>query len=158
VLRTKPSEDSQNARPIRPAHIPLVAPGTPRHTHEPKHAAAISAQRNRRSAGHGTVGIVSRPPDGGSVTRHISRDLPSDAGSVRWRVEVVRGAPFKSIEEEKGLGGWGPAPRRGIRTVGITDSAITGSRPLGPPRHLHRCRLPRGRRPVTRGDRNSAAW
>jgi hypothetical protein len=37
---------------------------------------------------------------------------------------VVRGALFKRIEEEKGLGGWAPAPRRGIRTVGITDSAI----------------------------------
>jgi len=38
---------------------------------------------------------------------------------------VVRGALFKRIEEEKGLGGWAPAPRRGIRTVGITDSAIS---------------------------------
>jgi hypothetical protein len=65
------------------------------------------------------------PPDGGSVTRQVSRVLPSDAGSVRWRVEVVRGALFKRIEEEKGLGGWAPAPRRGIRTVGITDSAIS---------------------------------
>jgi hypothetical protein len=36
---------------------------------------------------------------------------------------VVRGAFFKRIEEE-GLGGWAPAPRRCIRTVGITDSAI----------------------------------
>ena len=38
---------------------------------------------------------------------------------------MVRGALFKRIEEEKGLGGWAPAPRRGIRTVGITDSAIS---------------------------------
>jgi hypothetical protein len=37
---------------------------------------------------------------------------------------VVRGALFKRIEEEKGLGGWALAPRRGIQTVGITDSAI----------------------------------
>jgi hypothetical protein len=37
---------------------------------------------------------------------------------------VVRGTLFKRIEEETGLGGWTPAPRRGIRTVGITDSAI----------------------------------
>ena len=36
---------------------------------------------------------------------------------------MVRGAFFKRIEEE-GLGGWAPAPRRCIRTVGITDSAI----------------------------------
>ena len=40
-------------------------------------------------------------------------------------VEVFRGAPFKRIEEEKGLGGWAPASRRGIQTVGITDSAIS---------------------------------
>ena len=54
---------------------------------------------------------------------------------------MVRGALFKRIEEEKGLGGWAPAPRRGIRTVGITDSAITdahGTRPGG--------RAPRQRR------------
>jgi hypothetical protein len=38
---------------------------------------------------------------------------------------VAGGALFKRIEEEKGLGGWAPASRRGIRTVGITDSAIT---------------------------------
>ena len=38
---------------------------------------------------------------------------------------MVRGALFKRTEEEKGLGGWAPAPRRGIRTVGITDSAIS---------------------------------
>ena len=38
---------------------------------------------------------------------------------------MVRGALFKRIEEEKGLGGWAPAPRRGIQTVGIPDSAIT---------------------------------
>ena len=63
---------------------------------------------------------------------------------------MVRGALFKRIEEEKGLGGWAPAPRRGIRTVGITDSAITGPRQLGPARHLHRRRLPCGRRPVSR--------
>jgi hypothetical protein len=44
-------------------------------------------------------------PDGGSMTRQVSRVLPSDAGSVRWKVEVIRGAFFKRIEEEKGLGG-----------------------------------------------------
>src|SRR5216683_1460570 len=38
-----------------------------------------------------------------------------------------RGALFKRIEEEKGLGGWAPTPRRGIPRVGITDSAITGN-------------------------------
>jgi hypothetical protein len=59
------------------------------------------------------------------VTRHVSRVLPSDAGSVRWRVEVAGGALFKLIEEEKGLGGWAPAPRRGIPTVLISDSAIS---------------------------------
>ena len=37
---------------------------------------------------------------------------------------MAGGALFKRIEEEKGLGGWAPAPRRGIRTVGIPDSAI----------------------------------
>ena len=37
---------------------------------------------------------------------------------------MIRGALFKRIEEEKGLGGWAPTPRQGIRTVGITDSAI----------------------------------
>ena len=37
---------------------------------------------------------------------------------------MVRGALFKRTEEEKGLGGWAPVPRRGIRTVGITDCAI----------------------------------
>jgi hypothetical protein len=57
------------------------------------------------------------------VTRQVSRLLPSDAGSVRWRVEVVRGALFKRIEEEKGLGGWAQAPRRGIRIVVIPESA-----------------------------------
>lgn len=43
---------------------------------------------------------------------------------------MVGGALFKRIEEEKGLGGWAPAPRRGIRTVGITDSAIRSQRRL----------------------------
>jgi hypothetical protein len=33
----------------------------------------------------------------------VSRVLPSDAGSVRWRVEAVGGALVKRIEEEKGL-------------------------------------------------------
>ena len=37
---------------------------------------------------------------------------------------MVRGALFKRIEEEKGLGGLAPAPGRGIRTVLISDSAI----------------------------------
>jgi hypothetical protein len=32
---------------------------------------------------------VPAPPDGCSVTRHVSRVLPSDAGSVRWRVEAL---------------------------------------------------------------------
>ena len=83
---------------------------------------------------------VLRPSDGGSVTRQVSRVLPSDAGSVRWRVEVIRGALFKRTEEEKGLGGWAPAPRRGIRTVGITDSAISdlpGRSHRSPPRLHH---------------------
>jgi hypothetical protein len=39
---------------------------------------------------------------------------------------VVGGALFKRTEEEKRLSGWAPAPGRGIRTVGITDSAIKG--------------------------------
>ena len=38
---------------------------------------------------------------------------------------MAGGALFKRTEEEKGLSGWAPAPRRGIRTVGITDSAIS---------------------------------
>ena len=38
---------------------------------------------------------------------------------------MVRGALFKRIEEEKGLGGLAPAPGRGIRTVLISDSAIS---------------------------------
>ena len=38
---------------------------------------------------------------------------------------MAGGALFKRIEEEKGLGGWAPALRRGIRTVGITDCAVT---------------------------------
>ena len=37
-------------------------------------------------------------------------------------VGVARGALFKRIEEEKGFGGWDPTPRRGIQTVGITES------------------------------------
>ena len=37
---------------------------------------------------------------------------------------MVGGALFKRTEEEQGLGGWAPARRRGIRTVGISDSAI----------------------------------
>ena len=52
------------------------------------------------------------PPDGGTVTRQVSRVLPSDEGSVRCRVEVAKGALFKRIEEEKGLGDWAPLPRR----------------------------------------------
>ena len=43
---------------------------------------------------------------------------------------MVRRALFKRIEEEKGLGGWALAPRRGIQTVGITDSAITHTQGL----------------------------
>jgi hypothetical protein len=58
------------------------------------------------------------------LTRRVSRAIPSDAGSARLKVEVVRGALFKRIEEEKGLGGWTLTLRRGIRTVGIPDSAI----------------------------------
>jgi hypothetical protein len=38
---------------------------------------------------------------------------------------VAGGALFKRTEEEKGLSGWALVPRRGIRTVGIPDSAIT---------------------------------
>ena len=109
----------------------------------------ISWARNRRSASHGRIGIAFCAPDGGSVTKQVSRVLPSDAGSVRWRVEVVRGALFKRTEEEKGLGGWAPVPRRGIRTVGITDSTITGPRQSGPARHVYSRRLRRRSHPVT---------
>ena len=53
------------------------------------------------------------PPGGGSVTRQVSRVLPSDAGSVRWRVEAVRGALFKRIEEEQGVGWLGSGAQAG---------------------------------------------
>ncbi len=107
----------------------------------------------------------SAPPDSGRLTRHVSRTLPSDAASVRWKVEAAGGALFKRIEEEKGLDGCTPSSRRGIRTVGIPDSAITGPRQPGPARHVHCRRLRRGRRPVTRTSRQfhlaacgHAAW
>ena len=58
---------------------------------------------------------------------------------------MVRGALFKRTEEEKGLGGWAPAPRRGIRTVAIPESARErekkGSQQSGPPLELHPGRL-----------------
>jgi len=46
---------------------------------------------------------------------------------------VVGGALFKRIEEEKGLGGWAPARRRGIRTVSISDCAVTIDRAAADP-------------------------
>ncbi len=53
---------------------------------------------------------------------------------------MVRGALFKRIVEETGLDAWAPAFWRGIRTVGLTDSAITGPQQPGPPPQLHpRC-------------------
>ena len=40
-----------------------------------------------------------------------------------------RRALFKRIEEEKGLGGWAPAPRRGIQTV--EDHNLVGPEDAG---------------------------
>ena len=37
------------------------------------------------------------------MTRQVSRVLPSDAGSVRWTVEVAGGAPLRRTKEEKGF-------------------------------------------------------
>ena len=42
---------------------------------------------------------------------------------------MARGALFKRIEEEKGLGGWAPAPRRGIQTV--EDHNLVGPEDAG---------------------------
>ena len=50
---------------------------------------------------------------------------------------MVGGALFKRIEEDKGLGGWALAPRRGIRTVGIPESTRSGSYQSRPPPQLH---------------------
>ena len=124
----------------------------PREFHQTDEKPQVSRSQQGRNSGPRLLG-------GGGMTRHVSRVPPSDAGSARWRVEVVRGALFKRIEEEKGLGGWAPAPRRGIRTVGIPDSAIKDHRPdsaaaLGAGhqgQHQRRARHPRPRRPARPG-------
>jgi hypothetical protein len=67
------------------------------------------------------------------VTRHVSkcqwpRVLPSDAGSVRWKVEVAGGALLKRPEEEKGFGWLGSGAQAG---------AFGQLRYLSPPGHSH---------------------
>jgi hypothetical protein len=42
------------------------------------------------------------PPDGDSVTRQVSRVLPSDAGSVRWTFEVVNGRSSSASRKRRG--------------------------------------------------------
>jgi hypothetical protein len=87
----------------------------------------ISRERNRRSPGRGGVGIAfwtfeQRPSDQACLRTHPfwCRIRPPEGRGGRP-------ALFKRIEEEKGLCGWTPSHRRGIRTVAISHSAITGA-------------------------------
>ena len=92
------------------------------------------------------------PPDRGRLTRHVSGAIPSDAESTRWKVEAVGGLSSSASRKGRGLRGWTPTPRRGIRTLPIPDVAITGPWQPGPARDLYCRRLRRRRRPIASAD------
>jgi hypothetical protein len=101
---------------------------TTSYIHEPSGIASAG----RETAGHQFAAVsewCSRPSDGNRLTRQACGAIPSDAGFTRQKVEVVGGFSSSAPRRGRGLRGWTPMPGRGIRTVGIPESAIRGRRP-----------------------------
>jgi hypothetical protein len=64
------------------------------------------------------------PSTNSRLTSDASGPVPSDAGTGRQKVEAVGGRSSSVSKRGKASGGWTPTPGAGIRTVGISDSAI----------------------------------